>query len=114
MDLQAHVTDGNGAAGIATGVIAAINATGEYTAAATGGNGNQFYVTAHVSGSGLDTSPLAASMPTLTFVPGSDSTTASLVKEGRGSVSLGSSVATTMILQLLLKQTLQVLVLSTF
>ena len=55
MDLQASVTDGNGAAGIATGVIAAINATGEYTAAATGGNGNQIYVTAHVSASGLDT-----------------------------------------------------------
>ena len=95
MDLQASVTDGNGASGIATGVIAAINATGEYTAAATGGNGNVFYVTKHVSASGLDRSPMVtlSSFPSLTFVTDSDSTTASLVKEGRGSVSLGSNVA---------------------
>ena len=95
MDLQAHVTATNTDSGIATGVIAAINAAGEYTAAATGGNGNQFYVTKHVSASGLDTSPLvtSSSFPTLTFVTGSDSTTAALVATGRGSVSLGSSVA---------------------
>jgi hypothetical protein len=94
MDLQAHVTDGNGAAGITTGVIAAINGTGEYSAALTGGNANQFYVTALVSGTGAaDTSPLHPASPTLTFVTNSNSTTASLVKEARGSVSLGSNVA---------------------
>jgi hypothetical protein len=95
MDLQASVTATNTDTGLATGVIAAINATGEYTAAATGGNGNQFYVTKHVSASGLDTSPLvtSSSFPTLTFVTGSDSTTAALVGTGRGSVSIGSSVA---------------------
>ena len=93
MDLQASVTATNAAAGIATGVIAAINAAGEYTAAATGGNGNQFYVTKHVSASGLDTSPLVTSslFPALTFVPTSASTTANLVQSGRGSVSWGSS-----------------------
>ena len=93
MDLQASVTATNAAAGIATGVIAAINAAGEYTAAATGGNGNQFYVTKHVSASGLDTSPLvtSSSFPALTFVPTSASTTANLVQSGRGSVSWGSS-----------------------
>jgi hypothetical protein len=94
MDLQASVTDGNTASGIATGVIAAINAAGEYTAAATGGNGGAFYVSRHVSGtSTIDTSPLYGSFPTLTFVTDSDSTTASLVKESRETVSLGSSVA---------------------
>jgi hypothetical protein len=95
MDLQAHVTDGNTATGIVTGVIAAINAAGEHTAAAiTGGNANQFYVTAKVSGAAtLDTSPLHPAPPTLTFVTNSNSTTAALVKEGRGSVSLGSNVA---------------------
>jgi hypothetical protein len=94
MDLQASVTDGNTASGIATGVIAAINATGEYTAAATGGNGSAFYVSRHVSGTTtIDTSPLYGSFPTLTFVTNSDSTTASLVKESRSTVSLGSSVA---------------------
>jgi hypothetical protein len=94
MDLQAHVTDGNGAAGIATGVVEAINAAGEHTAALTGGNANQFYVTAKVSGAAtLDRSPLHPAPPTLTFVTNSDSTTASLVKEGLGSTSLGSNVA---------------------
>jgi len=96
MDLQANVTDGDGAAGIATGVIAAINATGDYTAAATGGNGNVFYVSKHVSNaSGIDTSPniTLSSFPALTFVTDSDSTTASLVKESRSGVSLGSNVA---------------------
>ena len=94
MDLQANVTDGDTASGIATGVIAAINATGEYTAAATGGNGSAFYVSRHVSGTTtVDTSPLYGSFPTLTFVTDSDSTTASLVKESRETVSLGSSVA---------------------
>ena len=93
MDLQAHVTATNNENGIATGVIAAINATGEYTAAATGGNSNQFYVTKHVSASGLDRSPLvtSSSFPTLTFVTGSTSTTANLVATGRGSVSWGSA-----------------------
>jgi hypothetical protein len=93
MDLQASVTATNTDTGLATGVIAAINATGEYTAAATGGNGNQFYVTKHVSASGLDTSPLvtSSSFPTLTFVTNSDSTTAALVATGRGSVSWGSA-----------------------
>jgi hypothetical protein len=95
MDLQAHVTAGNTDAGLSTGIIAAINAAGEYTAAATGGNGNQFYVTKHVSASGLDRSPLvtASSFPTLTLVPTSRSTTANLVASGRGSVSWGSNVA---------------------
>ena len=94
MDLQADVTDGNGASELAATIVTALNATGEYTAAATGGNGNVFYVTKHVSASGLDTSPdiTLSSFPTLTFVTDSDSTTASLVKEGRGSVSLGSNV----------------------
>ena len=95
MDLQAHVTATNTDTGIATGIIAAINAAGEYTAAATGGNGNQFYVTKHVSASGLDRSPLvtSSSFPTLTIVPTSRSTTANLVATGRGSVSWGSGVA---------------------
>ena len=96
MDLQGAVTATNTEDGIATGVIAAINAAGDYTAAATGGNGNQFYVSKHVSdASGIDYSPLVTSStwPTLTFVLGSDSTTAALVGTGRGSVSLGSSVA---------------------
>ena len=58
-----------------------------------GGNGNQFYVTKHVSASGLDRSPLvtSSSFPALTFVPTSASTTANLVQSGRGSVSWGSS-----------------------
>ena len=95
MDLQADVSDGDGASELAATIITRINATGEYTAAATGGNGNVFYVTKHVSASGLDRSPdiTLSSFPTLTFVTDSDSTTASLVKEGRGSVSLGSGVA---------------------
>ena len=95
MDLQADVSDGDGASELAATIITRINATGEYTAAATGGNGNVFYVTKHVSASGLDTSPdiTLSSFPTLSFVTNSDSTTASLVKEGRGSVSLGSNVA---------------------
>ena len=92
MDLQSHVSSTNTDAGIATGVVAAINAAGEYTAALTGGNGNQFYVTKHVSASGLDTSPMITSdsFPSLTFVTGSTSTTANLVATGRGSVSWGS------------------------
>jgi hypothetical protein len=94
-DLRANVTDNDTSSGMATGIIAAINADGEYTAAATGGNGNAFYVTKHVSGSGLDRGPLLASssFPTLTIVPGSASTTTSLVNNGRGGVSLGSGVA---------------------
>ena len=92
MDLQAHVTATNGSNGLATGIIAAINAAGEYTAAATGGNGNQFYVQKHVSASGLDTSPLvtSSSFPTLSLKPTTTSTTAVLVATGRGSVSWGS------------------------
>jgi phage shock protein A len=92
MDLQAHVTATNGSNGLATGIIAAINAAGEYTAAATGGNGNQFYVQKHVSASGLDTSPLvtSSSFPTLSLKPTTTSTTAVLVSTGRGSVSWGS------------------------
>jgi hypothetical protein len=95
IDLQADVTDGDDASKIATQVVLHLNNTGDYTAVATGGNGNVFYVTKHVSASGLDRSPMVTlnSFPSLTFVTDSDSTTAALVKEGRGSVSLGSNVA---------------------
>ncbi|MAD11210.1 MAG: hypothetical protein CMC04_00615, partial [Flavobacteriaceae bacterium] len=91
MDLQAHISATNGSAGLATGIVAAINAAGEYTAAATGSNGNQFYVQKHVSASGLDTSPLVGSFPTLSFNTDATSTTANFVSTGRGSVSWGSS-----------------------
>ena len=92
MDLQAHVTANNTSDGLATGIVAAINAAGEYTAALTGGNGNQFYVQKHVSASGLDTSPLvtSSSFPTLSLKPTTTSTTAVFVATGRGSVSWGS------------------------
>jgi hypothetical protein len=93
MDLTVAIAANDTSALITADIITGINTSGEYTAAATGGNGNQFYVTKHVSASGLDTSPLvtASSFPTLTFVPTSASTTAVLVATGRGSVSWGSS-----------------------
>ena len=92
--LAASVTDGNGAAGIATGVIAAINGdgTGDYTAAATGGNGNAFYVTKAVSASGQDTSPLItlSSFPSISFEAAGSTTTAVLTPDGYADVSVSN------------------------
>ena len=91
-DYQASVTATNTSTGIVTGIMAAINSdgTGDYVAAATGGNGNQFYVTKNVSASsGADTSPLAT-FPTLTIYPGTASTTAVMVASGLGANSFGS------------------------
>ncbi len=93
IDLDAAIAANDTAGLLTADIITAINTTGEYTAAATGGNANQFYVTKHVSASGSDTSPMvtASSFPTLTIVTGSESTTAVLVATGRGSVSWGSN-----------------------
>ena len=92
--LAANVTDGNAAAGIATGVIAAINSdgTGDYTAAATGGNGNAFYVTKAVSASGQDTSPLItlSSFPAISFEAAGSTTTAVLTPDGYTTVSVSN------------------------
>ena len=92
--LAASVTDGNAAAGIATGVIAAINSdgTGDYTAAATGGNGNAFYVTKAVSASGQDTSPLItlSSFPSISFEAAGSTTTAVLTPDGYTTVSVSN------------------------
>jgi hypothetical protein len=91
-DLQSHVSATNTSAGIATGIIAAINGdgTGDYTATATGGNGNQFYVTSNVSGVGAQNTSPMATFPTLTIVPGSASTTAVLTNANEGTYSFGS------------------------
>jgi len=91
-DYQSSVTAAGTSTGIVTGIIAAINSSGsdDYTAVATGGNGNQFYVTKNVSASsGADTSPLAT-FPTLTIYPSTASTTAVLVAASQGTNSFGS------------------------
>ena len=78
--LSANVTANGTSAGIATGIIAAINGDGtsDYTATATSGNGNQFYVTSSVSGSNqTDISPLAT-FPTLVLNTNAATTTAVL------------------------------------
>jgi len=102
--LSANITDGGGQAGIATGVIAAINsdATDDYVATATGGNDNQFYVTRQVSESGIDTSPLitASSFPSITFYASGDTTTAVLTPDGyagssASNLTMRDGVATT-------------------
>jgi len=102
--LSAEVTATNTQDGIATAVINAINSdtTDDYTATATGGNGNQFYVTKQVSESGTDTSPLitASSFPSITFQATGDTTTAVITPSGYGaasasSINIDAGVATT-------------------
>ena len=90
--LSANVTDGGLSAGIATGIVAAINSDGtsDYTAALTGGNGNAFYVTSSVSGSNqTDISPLAT-FPTLVLNTNAASTTAVLTPDGYAGSSMSN------------------------
>jgi len=76
------VTNGSTQADFVDQIVDKINLTGEFTAAETGGNTNQFYVTAHVSASGLDRSPMvtAASFPSITFNTAANTTTVYLSK----------------------------------
>jgi hypothetical protein len=92
--LSAEVTATNTQDGIATAVINAINSDGteDYAATATGGNGNQFYVTKQVSESGTDISPLitASSFPSITFQATGDTSTAVITPSGYGAASASS------------------------
>ena len=74
------VTNGSTQANFVDEIVNAFNQSGDYTAAETGGNTNAFYVTKHVSGSGLDRSPMVSlsDFPSITFNTAADTTTAYL------------------------------------
>jgi hypothetical protein len=85
------VTNGSTQANFTDELVNAFNNSGDYTAAETGGNTNAFYVTKHVSGSGLDRSPMVSlsDFPSITFNTTANTTTARLAATGYAAIVSG-------------------------